>query len=83
MKSATCAAIGAGLGIVHGLLFKLFIVEFATASYILYGDTGFIPVRAILVMDVVMLVPLLTSSYWVPYVERALEEIAELIAGED
>ena len=83
MKSATCATIGAGLGIVHGLLFKLFIVEFATASYILYGDTGYIPVRAILVMDVVMLVPLLTASYWAPYVEMVMEEIAELIAGED
>lgn len=76
MTNAEAAFVGVVLGYAHVVIFALF-QNFALASFILYGDQRLIPIAATLVIDVLMLVTVLTYTYWLDPVQNALVRLME------
>jgi len=74
MISGLCLGIGAGL--VHGAFLYLFMATTPTASMILYGNIYHIAVLCTCVIDLLVLLILLSSDIWLPFMMKLADEYA-------
>jgi hypothetical protein len=64
---------GALIGSVHGIILWLSFESFRTASLILYGDIHTLAIWTTGAIDITILVPVLTSGWWLPALMRFQE----------
>jgi hypothetical protein len=65
------------LGVLYGIILKLAIEAFGTASFILYGDIYTIPLLTAIIVSLLAYVMLATSYVWAPVIENLMVELVE------
>jgi uncharacterized protein YacL len=76
MEKVEAAAVGGIIGLLYGVVLWASVDSLSQASFILYGNQYFIPVRVALFIGVLSLAIVLSYPLWVSRAQEAIELIA-------
>jgi len=75
MEKVEAAAVGGVIGLLYGVVLWASVDSLSYASFILYGNQYFIPVRVAMVIAVLSLALVLSYPLWVKYAQNAIVTI--------
>ena len=76
MEKVEAAAVGGIIGLLYGVVLWASVDSLSYASFILYGNQYFIPVRVAMVIGVLSLAIVLSYPLWVKHAQNAIAMLA-------
>ena len=76
MEKVEAAAVGGVIGLLYGVVLWASVDSLSYASFILYGNPHFIPVRVAMVIGVLSLAIVLSYPLWLKHAQNAIAWLA-------
>lgn len=76
MEKVEAAAVGGVIGLLYGIVLWASVDSLSEASFILYGNPNYIPVRVAMFIGVLSLAIVLSYPLWVKHAQNAIVTIA-------